>query len=289
MAVGVVPVLTTLAGNSRVDSGIERLVVKLSVVAFTVPAVKLPEPSRLTMASTGSAAVGATFHLKASVPVDVTGDPVTVKSEDVAVNAPLFTEPGRVPGKVCPAAKVIWPLLLIFNPVSAAAAGATENRRFSVPEAEAVLLLTGSACQWKTSFCEVPAVLLNADATKPIGLEMVPADAVAFPELGRLSSPRMVAPPFTSSVAAGVVELMPIFAAVPLPVWNSTELVSALVLVQSGMKSAVPDPVTLAGGRTAGDVALPFAETAPPIGGAASTKAEGGNPPMVSASAAFIA
>ena len=47
-------------------------------------------------------------------------------------------------------AKVMTPLLLIFSPVSAAAAGAVANSRFNVAEGDVVLLPAGSACQWKT-------------------------------------------------------------------------------------------------------------------------------------------
>ena len=41
--------------------------------------------------------------------------------------------------------------------------------------------------------------------------------AVAVPVAGRLSVPRIVPEPLTSSVVAGVVVLMPIFAVVPVP------------------------------------------------------------------------
>src|SRR3984957_10811482 len=110
------------------------------------------------------------------------------------------------PAKLWPGAKVMVPLLLIFRPVSAAAAGATPNSRFNVAEANDVLLFTGSACQWKTWFAAVPVPLLNAEATMPNGLEMAPAIAVAVADAGRFSSPRMVVLPFTSNAACGVVE-----------------------------------------------------------------------------------
>ena len=61
-------------------------------------------------------------------------------------------------------------------------------------------------------------LLLNVDATKPNGLEMAPAAAVALAELGRFSRPRIVAAPLTSSVAEGAVLPIPIFAVLPVPV-----------------------------------------------------------------------
>jgi hypothetical protein len=81
------------------------------------PAANEPVPSRFTMAFAVSALVGARIQFNASVPLEVIGEPFTVKSELGALRATLVTVP--VPGNCCPEAKVIWPLLAIFRPVSA--------------------------------------------------------------------------------------------------------------------------------------------------------------------------
>src|ERR1700723_1666580 len=108
-------------------------------------AVKLPLASRLTIAFAIVLLLGATVQFSASVPIPDTGEPVTVKSELGAVS-PIFV---AVPGKICPEAKVIWPLGPIFNPVSAAAFDPAACSKFRVPLALAVLLPAGSACQRK--------------------------------------------------------------------------------------------------------------------------------------------
>jgi hypothetical protein len=76
--------------------------------------------------------------------------------------------------------------------------------------------------------------LLNAEATKSMGCELKPAVAVAVPIAGKLNKPRIVPPPFTSRVDAGVVVPMPTLAFVPVPDWNNTELPKVVLLVQSG-------------------------------------------------------
>src|SRR5580704_1401774 len=86
---------------------------------LAVPAVKLPDASRFTIAFGVFPLVGAMFQFRPSVPLLVTGDPVTVKSEMEALSPTLFTVPEPVPGNVWPEAKVNRPLLLIRNPVSA--------------------------------------------------------------------------------------------------------------------------------------------------------------------------
>jgi hypothetical protein len=78
-------------------------------------------------------------------------------------------------------------------------------------------LPTGSACQRKVPFTAFSVLLLNDDAVKLNGCEFLPAVAVAVPVAGSVSVPRTVSAPFTSSVTAGVVVLMPIFAVDPLP------------------------------------------------------------------------
>jgi hypothetical protein len=93
--------------------------VALTFPAEIVPALKFPEASRFTIAFAVSALVGATFQAKFKVPLVVTGEPLTVKSDAGADSPTLFTVPAPVPGNVCPVAKVMSPLLLIFKPVSA--------------------------------------------------------------------------------------------------------------------------------------------------------------------------
>jgi hypothetical protein len=66
------------------------------------------------------------------------------------------------------------------------------------------------------------------------------------------------------------------------------------VLVQSGMKSAVPEPVTLVAVGASPEDAVDAmkvvgAEAEEAVPAAASKKAEGGNPPIVAASPAFSA
>src|ERR1700733_11904558 len=104
---------------------------RLAVIA---PAEKLPVESRFTMAFAVAALVGATFQFKPRVPVDVTGDPLTVKSEVGALSPTLVTPPPPPPGKVCPAAKVMMPVSAIFNPVSFGAPVPEPARKFKVPE-----------------------------------------------------------------------------------------------------------------------------------------------------------
>ncbi len=157
------------------------------LVAVTVPAAKLPEPSRFTIAFAVSALVGVTFHAMLSVPLLVTGEPVTVKSVEGAASPTLFTVPA--PGNVCPVANVNSPLLLTFSPVSAGVAVPVAYSRFSVPEAVVVLLFTGSACNWNVCATAVEVPLLNTDATKLCGRDLKPARAVAVPVAGKLSVP----------------------------------------------------------------------------------------------------
>src|SRR5262249_3601756 len=114
--------------------------------------LRLPDPSRFAIALAVAELVGATFQPRARVPLPVTGDPPTVKSDDGAESPTLVTVPlpVPVPGKVWPAAKVMRPLLAIFNPVSVGAAVPFPKSRFKEPLALAVLFETGSAFNWKT-------------------------------------------------------------------------------------------------------------------------------------------
>ena|SRR5215471_9097994 len=97
-----------------------------------------------------------------------------------------------------------------------------------------------------------------------------------------------------SKVAAGAVVLMPTFAEVPVPDWNNTELPMFEDDVHSGTKFVVPDPVTVpAGGALVVEFVVPATgeerDSDMDELGVASTNADGGNPPIVSASAAFKA
>jgi hypothetical protein len=58
-----------------------------------VPALKLPVPSRFTIALAVLAVSGATSQARPSVPLVVIGDPVTMKSVEGAVKPTLVTLP----------------------------------------------------------------------------------------------------------------------------------------------------------------------------------------------------
>ncbi len=128
------------------------------------PPLKFPLASRLTIAFAASLLVGATFQFRFSVPLLVTGEPVTLKSEDGALRPTLVTVPA--PGKVCPVAKVNSPLLLSFSPVSAGEEVPEPKSRLSVPDGVEVLLLTASAFHWKVWFTANLVLLLNDEATR---------------------------------------------------------------------------------------------------------------------------
>src|SRR5215831_18253705 len=113
--------------------------VELVAVALIAPALKLPLESRLTIALAVSALVGATVQFSARVPAPVTGEPLTVRSDDGADRPTLVA----VPGKVCPEANVMRPVLPILRPVSAGVPVPGANNRFNDPLALAVLLPTG--------------------------------------------------------------------------------------------------------------------------------------------------
>src|SRR5580704_3654938 len=138
------------------------------MLAMIVPPEKLPVESRFTIAFAVAAAVGATFQFRASVPLLVTGDPPTVKSDDGALSPTLVTEPPP-DGNVCPAANVISPLLEIESPVSVGVAVPDANSRSNLPNGVVLLFPTGSACQRKVSFTAFAVLLLKADAVKFMG------------------------------------------------------------------------------------------------------------------------
>ncbi len=110
-------------------------------------AEKAPAASRTTIAFTLLRELGGTFQANVNEPVVVTGEPVTVNSVG-AFRATLVTvplPPLPLPGKVCPGAKVMRPLLLIESPVSLGLATPVPNNKFNVAEGVFVLLPTGSA------------------------------------------------------------------------------------------------------------------------------------------------
>src|SRR5690242_14301500 len=168
----------------------------------------------------------------------------------------------------------------MFSPVSVGLAP-EPNNRFSVPDGVAVSLPVGSACHWNIWLTALLVPLLNDDASRLKGPELDPALAVAVPRLGNCTWPRTTALPFTSSVAAGVVLLIPILAVAPEPDWKITELTMSDVVSHSGTKFTVPVPVTgldTSGANASVLTAAVSVLAAAPAVGAARTKAEGGNP-----------
>src|ERR1039458_3446382 len=114
-----------------------------------------------------------------SVPADTVSDgfasmalltpPVAMLSEPLVVMGPpvrpaplptLVTVPLPAPGKVCPLAKLITPLLATESPVSAGVAPFVPNRRSSLPDGELVSFPTGSASQRKSWLCALAVPLL---------------------------------------------------------------------------------------------------------------------------------
>src|SRR5215469_1033107 len=178
----------------------------------------------------------------------------------------------------------MMPVLLMERPVSAGVAEPEANSRLNLPKGLAVLFPTGSACQRKCWLRAAWVLVLKTEANASSGWEMNPFVAVAVPVAGNCKVPRMKAPPLTSNVPAGWVLPMPTFP----PIWKMMEFPRVLLLVQMGMKLVVPLP------PTAGRFKLRFRPADDWAGdadceGVASTKAETGNPAIVSASAAFMA
>src|ERR1700686_2821388 len=261
------------------------------LLAEMPPAAKPPVLSRFTIAFAVSLLVGATFQLRPSVPLLVTGEPLTVKSDDGALSATLFTVP-TLDGNVCPDANVIWPLLEIDSPVSPGVAVPDPNSRFNLPNGVAVLFPVGSACHRKVSFTAFSVLLLNDEAVKFSGCEFFPAAEVAGAVAGRLSAPRKMPVPVTSSLAAGAVLPTPTL----VPLSKTCELaMSALASNFASLFTVPPAVVTgvvpVAGscGEACVGVAFGVGVLVMLTGGAANTKAGAGSPPTVSASAAFSA
>src|ERR1700691_4767663 len=78
----------------------------LRVIALMLVALKLPPESRLTMALAVSLGVGASFQFRDRVPLPVTGEPLTVKSELGALRPTFVTVPFPAPGNVWQVANV---------------------------------------------------------------------------------------------------------------------------------------------------------------------------------------
>src|SRR5262249_44782477 len=114
------------------------------LVAEMELAEKLPNESRFTIAFGVLALVGATVQFRPSVPLPITGEPLTVKSESGAVRPTLVRVPA--PGNVWPAANVICPLLPNLNPVSVGEFDPVPKSRFRVPLGALVLFPVGSDC-----------------------------------------------------------------------------------------------------------------------------------------------
>ena len=122
------------------------------------------------------------------VPVEVMVPPT---SPDPAVMLVTVPFPVPVPGKFCPGANVIRPLLAIEIPVSAGVAPLEPKRRFKVAEGEAVLLSAASATHWKSCATAELLLLLNDEACKSNGLELNPCDVVAVLVASSCSKPPM--------------------------------------------------------------------------------------------------
>src|SRR5580704_7242329 len=126
-----------------------------------------PELSRFTIAFAVARFVGATVQLSPNVPLPVTGEPLTVKSEVGALSPTLLTAP--VPGKACPGANVICPLPAMWRPVSRYLFDPCAKSRFRVPLAVLVLLFVDSACHWNVCEAAVPVELLYVEAANVKG------------------------------------------------------------------------------------------------------------------------
>jgi hypothetical protein len=110
----------------------------------TVPPPDNPVPGFTVIDGVASMALVTPPVAMLSVPVLVIVPPASP-----APATTLVTVPDPAPGKVCPEAKVMTPLLATDRPVSAGATPFAPNRRCRLPEGFAVSLPVGSACQRK--------------------------------------------------------------------------------------------------------------------------------------------
>ena len=120
------------------------------------------------------------------VVVELTAEPCTVP---LAVAPPVTLTFPVTAGKVCPLAKVITPLLAICSPVAAGVLVPDPYNRLNAPLGAALPLPTGTVSTWNVCATAALVPLLNDEATKSRGSELVPAVAVAVPVAGRLSAP----------------------------------------------------------------------------------------------------
>jgi len=137
----------TLEISVALTFAVNAALVPAKLAAVTALALKFPALSLFTIAFGVFTFVGATVQLRPRVPVEVTGEPLMAKSDEGALNPTLVTVP--VPGKDCPLANAIRPLLPIRNPVSPAAFEPDPNNKLSVALGVFVLFAKGSACYWK--------------------------------------------------------------------------------------------------------------------------------------------
>src|SRR5450432_3173966 len=215
--------------------------------------------SRLTMAFGVGCSVGGISHCRFSVPVLITGEALTLKSEAGALSPTLLTVPLVVPGKVWPDAKLIIPLFAIDSPVSAGTLEPRPKSRLNLPTGLAVLFATGSTCQRKVSLRACPMLPLKADPDRFSGCEFFPVAAVAFPVVGNVTAPRRVVAPFTSSLPTGALVPMP----TPFPVSKICELaISAAPSNFANALTAPPGVVTSVALLLCGDAAVATAPLA---------------------------
>src|SRR5580693_5651769 len=105
----------------------------------TVPAPAEAQAHALPLHCNTCFVVQVVSRLRFNVPLA----PPPVRPEPLAVVIPVIVP---VPGKVCPVANVMRPLLAIFSPVSDGLVAPSPNSRFKVPEGELVSLPAGSDC-----------------------------------------------------------------------------------------------------------------------------------------------
>ncbi len=153
-----------------------------------------------------------------------------------------------------------------------------------------MLFAAGSASQRNVWFTAVLLVLLNDDAVRFSPCEGLPPAAVAVPVAGRLSVPRMVPAPLTSSGGGWCRRVDADLARGPTARLKYRRIDDGRCSAED--RQIVEGP---AGGGHVGrgrrwTVAVVLLDVDEPMtSGPASTKAEGGSPPMVSASPAFNA
>jgi hypothetical protein len=92
------PELVTVAPAPTVRVPFRVEFVAFTTAALIMPAVMFPLPSLFTIAFGMLALVGATVQFSPSVPLVVTGEPVTVKSVAGALSPTLVTLPVPLPG-----------------------------------------------------------------------------------------------------------------------------------------------------------------------------------------------